>query len=51
LKAAVQEGGKPAVDEQKRTNDLLEKLLFTLTGQRINQNRNTAGRGSNFLPA
>jgi hypothetical protein len=51
LKAAVQDGGKPAVDEQKRTNDLLEKLVFVLTGQRVNSNRNTAGRASNFLPA
>jgi hypothetical protein len=51
MKAAIQDGSKPAVDEQKRTNDLLEKLVFALTGQRVNTNRNTAGRAGNFLPA
>jgi hypothetical protein len=50
MKAAIQDGSKPAVDEQKRTNDLLEKLVFALTGQRVNTNRNTAGRAGNFLP-
>jgi hypothetical protein len=51
LKEAVQDGNKQSVDELKRSNDLMEKLIFALTGQRMNTNRNTAGRASNFLPA